>query len=82
MTSVPIQFPWGFLSVFTPTVCSSVEIKDFLFWPRDPNSSSAWLQNYINKGEIMAHANHGKTPTDLNKVRLSPRTFQSVQTQI
>lgn len=75
MTSIPVQFPWDFPSIFTPTVCNSeknVEIQDFFFWPRHLNSSSAWLQNYINKDEILAHANHGKTPTDLNEARLSP----------
>lgn len=79
---MPVQFPWDFPSIFTPTVCSSVEIQDSFFWPRHPNSSSAWLQNYINKDEILAHASHGKTPTDLNEARLSPPTFQNVQTQI
>lgn len=82
MTSMPVQFPWDFPSIFTPTVCSGVGIQDFFFWPKHPNSSSVWLQNYINKDETLVHANCGKTPTDSNKARLSPHTFQNVQTQI
>lgn len=69
---MPVQFPWDFPSILTPTVRSSVKIQDFFFWPRHPKSSSAWLQNYINKDEILAHVNHGKTPTHLNEARLSP----------
>lgn len=76
---MPVLFPWDFPSIFTPSVCNSerkkkknVEIQDFSFWPRHPNSSSAWLQNYINKDEILAWENHGKTPTDLNEAKRSP----------
>lgn len=64
-------FP-AFLPQLFAIAKKNVEIQDFFFWPRHLNSSSAWLQNYINKDEILAHANHGKTPTDLNEARLSP----------